>query len=101
MIDAVELAQQLIRCPSMTPASGQVFDLLAATPAADPGRLVHHARLAGLSDAEAKDVRVVEFTNNRILDEANIAEIGGIRVLRIRSEGKHNKRVEITLSGSG
>jgi misacylated tRNA(Ala) deacylase len=32
---------------------------------------------------------------------ANIAEIGGIRVLKIRSEGKHNKRVEITLSGSG
>jgi misacylated tRNA(Ala) deacylase len=31
---------------------------------------------------------------------ANIAEIGAIRVLRIRSEGKHNKRVEITLSGS-
>jgi misacylated tRNA(Ala) deacylase len=32
---------------------------------------------------------------------ANIAEIGGIRVLRIRSEGKHNKRVEIALTGSG
>ena len=31
----------------------------------------------------------------------NIAEIGGIRVLKIRSEGKHNKRVEIALSGSG
>jgi misacylated tRNA(Ala) deacylase len=31
---------------------------------------------------------------------ANIAEIGGIRVLRIRSEGKHNKRVEIALTGS-
>ncbi len=32
---------------------------------------------------------------------ANIAEIGGIRVLRIRSEGKHNKRVEIALTDSG
>jgi misacylated tRNA(Ala) deacylase len=32
---------------------------------------------------------------------ANIAEIGGIRVLRIRSEGKHNKRVEIALIDSG
>ncbi len=32
---------------------------------------------------------------------ANIAEIGGIRVLRIRSEGKRNKRVEIALSDSG
>jgi misacylated tRNA(Ala) deacylase len=32
---------------------------------------------------------------------ANIAEIGGIRVLKIRSEGKHNKRVEITLTDSG
>jgi misacylated tRNA(Ala) deacylase len=32
---------------------------------------------------------------------ANIAEIEAIRVLRIRSEGKHNKRVEIALSGSG
>jgi misacylated tRNA(Ala) deacylase len=31
---------------------------------------------------------------------ANIGEIGGVRVLRIRSEGKHNKRVEIALSGS-
>ena len=28
----------------------------------------------------------------------NIAEIGGIRVLRIRSEGKRNKRVEIALA---
>jgi misacylated tRNA(Ala) deacylase len=32
---------------------------------------------------------------------ANIAEIGGIRVLRIRSEGKRNKRVEIALSDTG
>jgi len=32
---------------------------------------------------------------------ANIAEIGAIRVLKIRSEGKHNKRVEIALTGSG
>jgi misacylated tRNA(Ala) deacylase len=30
---------------------------------------------------------------------ANIGEIGGIRVLRIRNEGKRNKRVEIALSG--
>src|SRR5271155_837607 len=29
----------------------------------------------------------------------NIGEIGGIRVLKIRSEGKHNKRVEIALVG--
>ena len=29
----------------------------------------------------------------------NIAEIGGIRVLRIRSEGKRNRRVEIALAG--
>lgn len=32
---------------------------------------------------------------------ADIAEIGGIRVLKIRSEGKHNKRVEIALTDSG
>jgi misacylated tRNA(Ala) deacylase len=32
---------------------------------------------------------------------ANIGEIGGIRVLRIRSEGRHNKRVEITLGDAG
>lgn len=32
---------------------------------------------------------------------ANIAEIGAIRVLKIRSEGRHNKRVEIALTGSG
>jgi misacylated tRNA(Ala) deacylase len=30
---------------------------------------------------------------------ANIAEIGGIRVVRIRNEGKRNKRVEIVLKG--
>ena len=30
---------------------------------------------------------------------ANIAEIGGIQVLRIRNEGKRNKRVEISLKG--
>ena len=29
----------------------------------------------------------------------NIAEIGSIRVTRIRNEGKHNKRVEIVLAG--
>jgi misacylated tRNA(Ala) deacylase len=29
---------------------------------------------------------------------ANIAEIGGIRVLRVRSEGRRNKRVEIALT---
>ncbi len=32
---------------------------------------------------------------------ADIAEIGAIRVLKIRSEGRRNKRVEIALSGSG
>ena len=31
---------------------------------------------------------------------ANIAEIGGIQVIRIRNEGKHNKRVEIALIGA-
>jgi misacylated tRNA(Ala) deacylase len=30
---------------------------------------------------------------------ANIGEIGGIRVVKIRSEGRRNKRVEITLAG--
>ena len=30
----------------------------------------------------------------------NVAEIGGIRVTRIRNEGKHNKRVEIVLAAS-
>jgi misacylated tRNA(Ala) deacylase len=30
----------------------------------------------------------------------NIGEIGAIRVLRIRSEGRHNKRVEIALAGA-
>ena len=35
-----------------------------------------------LSVSQHKDIRVVEFTNNRILDEANIAEIGqGLNVL--------------------
>jgi anti-sigma B factor antagonist len=31
---------------------------------------------APLSVSVLKDMRIVEFTNNRILDEANIAEIG-------------------------
>ena len=31
---------------------------------------------------------------------ANIAEIGAIRVLKIRSEGRRNRRVEITLADS-
>ena len=35
-----------------------------------------------LSVTQQRDVRVVEFTNNRILDEANIQEIGqGLNVL--------------------
>jgi anti-sigma B factor antagonist len=29
-----------------------------------------------VSVTEQKDIRIVEFTNNKILDEANIAEIG-------------------------
>jgi len=29
---------------------------------------------------------------------ANAGQIGAIRVLKIRSEGKHNKRVEIALA---
>jgi anti-sigma B factor antagonist len=29
-----------------------------------------------LAVSQQKDVRIIEFTNNRILDEANIAEIG-------------------------
>ena len=29
-----------------------------------------------LAVSQQKDIRIVEFTNNRILDEANIAEIG-------------------------
>jgi len=32
---------------------------------------------------------------------ANIAEIGAIRVVKIRSEGRHNKRVEIVLTENG
>jgi misacylated tRNA(Ala) deacylase len=32
---------------------------------------------------------------------ANISEIAGIKVVRVRNEGKHNKRVEIVLSDSG
>ncbi len=32
---------------------------------------------------------------------ADIAEIAGIRVLKIRSEGRRNRRVEIALSGNG
>ena len=36
-----------------------------------------------LTVTQQKDIRIVEFTNNRILDEANIAEIGQTLALLI------------------
>jgi len=38
--------------------------------------------IPALAVTEQKDIRIVEFTNNKILDEANIKEIGdGLNVL--------------------
>ena len=45
-----------------------------------------------VSVTHQKDVRVVEFTNNRILDEANINEIGQT-LTSIIDEGDHPKLV--------
>ena len=41
-IDPIALAQALIRCPSVTPASGEVFDILEA--ALTPLGFTAHAR---------------------------------------------------------
>jgi anti-sigma B factor antagonist len=40
------------------------------------GRLVMAESTPPISVSHYKDIRIVEFTNNRILDEANIKEIG-------------------------
>ncbi|MDB5173816.1 MAG: rsbV [Phycisphaerales bacterium] len=44
-----------------------------------------------LSVTQQKDIRVVEFTNNRILDEANIAEIG--QTLGVLIEERHTPKL--------
>ena len=44
-----------------------------------------------VSVSQHKDVRVVEFTNNKILDEANIAEIG--QALTTLVESKHRPKL--------
>ena len=57
--DGVAYRHELLRSAvedSLPPARraelhGQVLELLTVAPAADPGRLVHHARLAGRADA--------------------------------------------------
>lgn len=46
--------------------------------------------LPPVSVTSQKDIRVVEFTNNKILDEANIADIGQTLGVLI-DEGEHPK----------
>jgi misacylated tRNA(Ala) deacylase len=66
---------------------------LVKTMSVQPPRGVGRVRLLGIPGIDLQPCGGTHV--------ANIAEIGAIRVLKIRSEGKHNKRVEITLSGNG
>ena len=53
--------------------------------------LLHMAEtIPPVSVTRHKDIRIIEFTNNRILDEANIAEIGSTLVSMIE-EGDNPK----------
>jgi anti-sigma B factor antagonist len=45
-------------------------------PGGNEGRLAMAESTPPISVSHHKDIRIVEFTNNRILDEANIKEIG-------------------------
>ena len=47
-----------------------------AQPAALFWKLAMAETLPSISVSDEKDIRIVEFVNNKILDEANIAEIG-------------------------
>ena len=49
-----------------------------------------------LSVIQQKDIRIVEFTNNKILDEANIAEIG--QTLNALIDEKSNPRILLDFS---
>lgn len=49
-----------------------------------------------LSVTQQKDVRIVEFTNNRILDEANITEIG--QTLAALIEERNNPKLLLDFS---
>jgi misacylated tRNA(Ala) deacylase len=64
---------------------------LVKTMSVQPPRGVGRVRLLRIPDI---DLQPCGGTHVR-----NVGEIGAIRVLRIRSEGKHNKRVEIALAG--
>ena len=52
--------------------------------------------LPPVSVTQQKDVRVVEFTNNRILDEANIADIGN--TLRAMIDERSNPKLLLDFS---
>jgi misacylated tRNA(Ala) deacylase len=64
---------------------------LVKTMSVQPPRGVGRVRLLRIPDI---DLQPCGGTHVR-----NVGEIDAIRVLRIRSEGKHNKRVEIALAG--
>lgn len=49
-----------------------------------------------VSVSQHKDVRVVEFTNNKILDEANIAEIG--QTINALVEERDNPKILLDFS---
>ncbi len=63
---------------------------LVKTMSVQPPRGAGHIRLLRIPDIDLQPCGGTHV--------ANIAEIGGIRVLRIRNEGKRNKRVEIALA---
>jgi len=71
-------------------ANPQLVRTMAVKPPTGTGRV----RLVVIGEGGSVDLQPCGGTH-----VANIAEIGGIQVLRIRNEGKRNKRVEIALTG--
>jgi succinyl-diaminopimelate desuccinylase len=61
-IDPVELAQQLIRCPSVTPASGAVFDMLEAA-LAPMGFTIHRWIMGEAPDGPTENMVAIRGDN--------------------------------------
>jgi anti-sigma B factor antagonist len=73
------------------------------TPAADPTRYTRPAKEAAMAEStppvavqNQKDISVVQFTNNRILDEANIADIGN--TLKVLIEEREHPKLLLDFS---
>jgi anti-sigma B factor antagonist len=62
----------------------------------EQGTLAMAETMPPVSVTQQKDVRVVEFTNNRILDEANIADIGS--TLKTMIEERSNPKLLLDFS---